>query len=61
MLIDGDMLVMRSIDDHFDLPLLPDWIAANHVCVCNLDRRPWAPKDRFFLPFLSPSPSVACS
>lgn len=55
VLIDGDMLVMRNIDDLFDLPLPPDWIAANHACVCNLDRQPWAPKD--WLVLHSPRPA----
>ena len=44
--LDADMLVLRNMDElfAFDLPGR-DWIAANHVCVCNLDGDSWAPKD----------------
>lgn len=51
MLIDGDMLVLRNMDELLSLPdkgstpLPPDWIAANHACICNLYRQPWAPED----------------
>lgn len=45
--LDADMIVRRNMDNVFsrgaDLP--PDWIAANHACVCNLDHDPWAPAD----------------
>ena len=41
------MLVRRNMDELFSLQLPPDWIAANHACVCNLDRQPWAPEDWF--------------
>jgi lipopolysaccharide biosynthesis glycosyltransferase len=52
ILIDGDMLVLQNMDELFSLDLPADWIAANHACVCNLDRAPWAPKDWLLL-FLS--------
>lgn len=39
------MLILRNMDELFDLSLPPDHIAANHACVCNLDRQPWAPSD----------------
>lgn len=40
------MLVLRNMDELFDHPLNGrDWIAANHACVCNLDRDSWAPVD----------------
>ncbi len=42
--LDADMAVFRNPDEIFDMRL-PDrtWIAANHACVCNLDRDEWAP------------------
>jgi inositol 3-alpha-galactosyltransferase len=44
--LDADMLVLRNMDEIFDV-CLPgkDWIAANHACVCNLDSDSWAPKN----------------
>jgi inositol 3-alpha-galactosyltransferase len=44
--LDADMLVLRNMDVLFDYALPGrDWIAANHACVCNLDRDSWAPED----------------
>ncbi|CZT43137.1 related to galactinol synthase [Rhynchosporium secalis] len=44
--LDADMLVFRNMDELFDIALPGrDWIAANHCCVCNLDKDEWAPKD----------------
>lgn len=43
--LDADMLIMRNMDELFDMSLPNDWIAANHACVCNLDGDVWAPKD----------------
>ena len=44
--LDADMLVFRNMDELFDLELPgQDWIAANHCCVCNLDKDEWAPDD----------------
>jgi inositol 3-alpha-galactosyltransferase len=44
--LDADMLVFRNMDELFELKLPgSDWIAANHACVCNLDRDEWAPDD----------------
>ena len=31
------------MDELFDVPLPSNYIAANHACVCNLDKDPWAP------------------
>ncbi|KAI5799897.1 nucleotide-diphospho-sugar transferase, partial [Geopyxis carbonaria] len=46
VLLDGDMMLVRNMDDLFTIPLPgPDWIAANHACVCNLERSEWAPED----------------
>jgi inositol 3-alpha-galactosyltransferase len=42
--LDADMLVRKNMDELFDVNLERDWIAANHVCVCNLDHDAWAPK-----------------
>ena len=42
--LDADMLVLRNMDELFDIDLpARDWIAANHACVCNLDSDSWAP------------------
>ncbi|KAK5020011.1 hypothetical protein LTR60_000922 [Cryomyces antarcticus] len=45
--LDADMIVCKdSIDRIFDTRLpADDWIAANHACVCNLDKDTWAPAD----------------
>ena len=45
VLLDGDMLVRKNIDALFELDIPADWIAANHACVCNLDKAAWAPAD----------------
>ncbi|KAF2766776.1 nucleotide-diphospho-sugar transferase [Teratosphaeria nubilosa] len=45
--LDADMAIFKNMDSVFshadDLPV--DWIAANHACVCNLDKDAWAPED----------------
>ncbi|PNS15549.1 hypothetical protein CAC42_808 [Sphaceloma murrayae] len=43
--LDADMLIFKSPDPVFSMDLPDDWIAANHACVCNLDKDPWAPSD----------------
>ena len=44
--LDADMILRRNMDHVFDKQLPDsDWIAANHACVCNLDKDPWAPED----------------
>lgn len=44
--LDADMAVFRCPDEVFDTRLPGrDWLAANHACVCNLDRDGWAPDD----------------
>jgi len=44
--LDADMMICRNMDSLFNIPLPgPDWRAANHACVCNLDKDPWAPTD----------------
>ncbi|TVY71258.1 Galactinol synthase, partial [Lachnellula suecica] len=40
--LDADMLVRRNMDELFEVDLPKDWIAANHVCCCNLDKDAWA-------------------
>jgi alpha-N-acetylglucosamine transferase len=42
--LDADMLVLKNMDELFEISLPQDWILANHVCVCNLDDDKWAPK-----------------
>lgn len=42
--LDADITIYKNMDDVFDIALPDgDWIAANHACVCNLDRDSWAP------------------
>lgn len=44
--LDADMIVRQNMDQVFDKQLPgSDWIAANHACVCNLDKDAWAPED----------------
>lgn len=45
--LDADMAIFRNMDEIFDkvIDLPPDWLAANHTCVCNLDGDGWAPED----------------
>lgn len=45
--LDADMAIFRPMDEIFNTVsgLPSDWLAANHVCVCNLDHDSWAPKD----------------
>ncbi|MCJ1361419.1 hypothetical protein MMC16_000519 [Acarospora aff. strigata] len=44
--LDADMMICRNMDSLFDFTLPGrDWLAANHACVCNLDKDPWAPAD----------------
>ncbi|KAL8713734.1 MAG: hypothetical protein Q9220_002260 [cf. Caloplaca sp. 1 TL-2023] len=44
--LDADLTVYKNMDEVFDIKLPgPDWIAANHACVCNLDRDSWAPAE----------------
>lgn len=35
VLLDADMIVMRNMDELFDMDLPKDSIAAAHVCACN--------------------------
>jgi inositol 3-alpha-galactosyltransferase len=45
--LDADMLTFKNMDELFDIQF-PDsgsWLAATHVCVCNLDSDKWAPED----------------
>ncbi|KAK8861797.1 NADP-dependent oxidoreductase domain-containing protein [Apiospora arundinis] len=46
--LDADMAVFRNPDAIFDRvekELPAGWLGANHCCVCNRDRDPWAPAD----------------
>lgn len=45
VLLDSDMLVLRNMDELFDMDLPFDFIAANHACVCNYAKDPWADAD----------------
>ena len=44
--LDADMTIFRNMDSVFEQTsnFPHDWIAANHVCVCNLDLDSWAPE-----------------
>jgi alpha-N-acetylglucosamine transferase len=33
--LDGDMLVMKNMDELMDIPIPDDGLAACHACVCN--------------------------
>ncbi|KAL9016793.1 MAG: hypothetical protein Q9185_005881 [Variospora sp. 1 TL-2023] len=44
--LDADLTVYKNMDQVFDIALpAPDWIGANHACVCNLDHDSWAPEN----------------
>lgn len=44
--LDADMILRKNMDAVFETQLPgTDWIAANHACVCNLDKDAWAPED----------------
>ena len=44
--LDADIAIMRNMDEIFSMTLPGnDWIAANHACVCNLDKNHFAPAD----------------
>lgn len=44
--LDADMIICKNMDTVFDIELpTEDWLAANHACVCNLDKDAWAPDD----------------
>lgn len=44
--LDADMIIRKNMDHVFEKQLPDtDWIAANHACVCNLDKDVWAPDD----------------
>jgi len=44
--LDADMIIRKNMDEIFSVRLpANDWIAANHACVCNLDKDSWAPEE----------------
>lgn len=44
--LDADIAIFKNLDDIFDIPLPgPNWIAAHHACICNIDSDPWAPPE----------------
>ncbi|KAI0051734.1 glycosyltransferase family 8 protein [Auriscalpium vulgare] len=45
VMMDSDMLVLRNMDELFDLDLPEGWIAAAHVCACNPNRIKDYPED----------------
>ncbi len=53
VLLDADMLIVKNMDELFDLPLAPDRIAACHACRCNpnhIDTYPqdWVPGNCYY-------------
>ncbi|KAI6132726.1 glycosyltransferase family 8 protein [Pisolithus croceorrhizus] len=60
VLLDADMIVMRNMDELFDIELPADTIAATHVCACNPRRLPhypsdWIPANCAYTPLVHPS------
>ncbi|KAL4064940.1 glycosyltransferase family 8 protein [Scleroderma yunnanense] len=60
VLLDADMIVMRNMDELFDIDLPKDYIAAAHVCACNpkkLSHYPldWVPANCAYTPQEHPS------
>lgn len=45
VMLDSDMVIMRNMDELFDLPLPKDSIAAVHACACNPRKLPHYPVD----------------
>ena len=44
--LDSDMIVLKDMDQIFSHALHGgDWLIANHACVCNIDKDPWAPQE----------------
>ncbi|KAG8835470.1 hypothetical protein FRC17_003037 [Serendipita sp. 399] len=43
--LDSDMLVLRNIDELFDLPITANQVAAVYACTCNPFKIPFYPKD----------------
>ncbi|OAX44738.1 nucleotide-diphospho-sugar transferase [Rhizopogon vinicolor AM-OR11-026] len=60
ILLDADMIVMRNMDELFDIEMPPSWIAAAHVCACNPRKLPhypsdWVPENCAYTPLVHPS------
>ncbi|KAG1801499.1 glycosyltransferase family 8 protein [Suillus plorans] len=60
VLMDADMIVMRNMDELFDIDLPNNWIAAAHVCACNPRKLPhypadWVPENCAYTPLIHPS------
>jgi len=60
VLLDSDMIVMRNMDELFDLDLPKDWIAAAHACACNPRKLPhypadWIPENCAHTPMVHPT------
>ena len=47
VLLDSDMLIKQNMDELFDFPLNPGWVAAAHACACNPRKLAHYPKDWF--------------
>ena len=45
VMLDSDMIVMRNMDELFDMELPDGWIAAAHACACNPRKLPHYPAD----------------
>lgn len=60
VLLDCDMIVMRNMDELFDIDLPDNWIAASHACACNpmkFSHYPadWIPENCAFTPLEHPT------
>ncbi len=53
VLLDADMLVLKNMDELFDIELPEDGVAAVHSCKCNYHKKPkypqsWVPENCFY-------------
>ncbi|KAF9787043.1 nucleotide-diphospho-sugar transferase [Thelephora terrestris] len=60
VLLDCDMIVMRNMDELFDIDLPDGWIAAAHVCACNPMKfahypADWIPENCAYTPLEHPT------
>ena len=49
VVLDGDMLVLRNMDELMDMSIPDDGLAACHACVCNPKHLPHYPASWYFI------------